>query len=60
MSEQQGWIIKKGTKHLHGYSVVDEKIVRPKWLNKRTGALVFSKAQGGPIATQLGGVLVKE
>ncbi len=57
---QDGWIIKKGVKHLHGYSVVDEKIVRPKWLNKRTGALVFSKAQGDPIAKQFGGVLIRE
>jgi hypothetical protein len=56
---QDGWIIKKGVKHLHGYSVVDEKIVRPKWLNKRTGALVFSREHGGPIARALGAVLVR-
>lgn len=59
MSEQ-GWIIKKGTKHLHGYSIVDEKVVRPKWLDKRTGALVFSREQGGAIAKQLGAVLIRE
>ncbi len=59
MSEQ-GWIIKKGTKHLHGFSVVGDKVVKAKWLDKRTGALVFSRSQGSILAKQVGGVLVRE
>jgi hypothetical protein len=56
---QDDWIIKKGTKHLHNYAEVDGEIVRPKWLNKRTGAMVFSREKGGPIAKALGAVLVR-
>lgn len=54
------WIIKKGTRHLHGYSIIEGEPRDPKWLNKRKGSLLFTREEARKLAVVFGGVPVKD